>query len=209
MNTALPQDGYIKFDCHISTEKLNIPSELFAPLNFWRDELWLKCLIGAYPNGIGYGNISVRVPQSNQFYISGTATGGIPELDQIHYPLVDRCDPAQNSIWCRGLIKASAESMSHAAIYNASPETGAVVHIHSRELWQKYIDILPTTDPKVEYGTPEMAFEISRIMTLPETLSKKVFVMGGHEEGIISFGKTVEEAAMTIFGLKEKQGFNN
>src|SRR5665647_1358446 len=148
MNTALPQDGYIKFDCHISTEKLNIPSELFAPLNFWRDELWLKCLIGAYPNGIGYGNISVRVPQSNQFYISGTATGGIPELDQIHYPLVDRCDPAQNSIWCRGLIKASAESMSHAAIYNASPETGAVVHIHSRELWQKYIDILPTTDPK-------------------------------------------------------------
>jgi ribulose-5-phosphate 4-epimerase/fuculose-1-phosphate aldolase len=92
--------------------------------------------------------------------------------------------------------------MSHAAIYNASPETGAVVHIHSRELWQKYLDILPTTDKKVEYGTPEMSYEIDRIMKSPEILNKKVFVMGGHEEGIIAFGKTVEEAAMAIFALR-------
>jgi len=202
MNTTQSKDGYIKFDCHLTTEKPDIPSELFIPLNYWRDELWLKCLIGAYPDGIGYGNISVRVPQSNQFYISGTATGGIPELDQIHYPLVEKCDPSRNSIWCRGLIKASAESMSHAAIYAANPEVSAVVHIHSLKLWEKFLDVLPTTDKNVEYGTPEMAYEISRIMTLPETLNKKVFVMGGHKEGIISFGKTVEEAALTILALR-------
>ena len=202
MDTARLTDGYIKFNCHLTTEKLVIPSELYIPLNHWREELWLECLIGAYPDGVGYGNISVRVPQSNQFYISGTATGGIPELDQIHYPLVERCDPAQSSIWCRGLIKASAESMSHAAIYNASPEIGAVVHIHSPELWQKYLDILPTTDKKVEYGTPEMAYEIDRIMKSPETLQKKIFVMGGHTEGIIAFGKTVEDAALTILALR-------
>jgi L-ribulose-5-phosphate 4-epimerase len=116
--------------------------------------------------------------------------------------LVVRCDPTKNSLWCRGLIKASAESMSHAAIYSANAEVGAIVHIHDRNLWEKYLDVFPATDKKVEYGTPEMAYEIGRIMTYPQTLEKKVFVMGGHEEGIISFGKTVEEAALTILALE-------
>lgn len=202
MNTAQHQDGSIKFECHLATEKIVLPSELFTPLNFWRDEMWSKCLIGAYPDGIGYGNISVRIPGTNQFYISGTATGGIPELGQIHYPLVERCDPNLNIIWCRGLIKASAESMSHSAIYSADSDAGAVVHIHNRMLWQKNIDLLPTTDKKVEYGTPEMAHEIRRIMGDMQTLKKKVIVMGGHEEGIIAYGKTIEEAALAILNLE-------
>jgi len=76
------------------------------------------------------------------------------------------------------------------------------VHIHNLQLWEKYLDVLPTTSKEVEYGTPEMAFEIGKIMSLPETLDKKVFVMGGHKEGLISFGKTVEEAALIILSLK-------
>jgi ribulose-5-phosphate 4-epimerase/fuculose-1-phosphate aldolase len=95
--------------------------------------------------------------------------------------------------------------MSHAAIYLANSEVGAVVHIHNRQLWERYLYVLPTTNKKIEYGTPEMAYEISRIMTLPETLNKKVFVMGGHEEGIIAFGKTVEEAALTILKLEKQE----
>jgi L-ribulose-5-phosphate 4-epimerase len=201
MNKTQLQDGYIKFNCHLVTEKIKIPSELFSPLNRWREELWHQCLIGSYPDGIGYGNISIRVPQSDQFYISGSATGGIPELDQIHYPLVERCDPMLNTIWCRGSIKASSESMSHAAIYSASSEVGAVVHIHNRILWDKYLDVLPTTNKLVPYGTPEMAYEIGRLMTQPQTMLSKVIVMGGHEEGIIAFGKTVEEAAGAILAL--------
>lgn len=203
MDPVQPNEGYVKFNCHLATEKLVIPPELFIPLNHWRNELWLKCLIGATPQGIGYGNISVRVPGSNRFYISGTATGGIPELEQLHYALVEQCNPAENSLSCRGLVRASAESMSHAAIYSANSGMGAVVHIHDLKLWERYLGILPTTDKNVEYGTPEMAYEIARIMTEPETLSQKIFVMGGHEEGIVSFGETVEEAALAILKLKE------
>jgi len=203
MNAAQPVEGSIKFTCHMNTEKIEIPSTLFIPLNYWREEMWQNSFIGAYPDGIGYGNISIRVPQSDQFYISGTATGGIPELDQIHYPLVGRCDLLQNAVWCRGVVKASAESMSHAAIYSCSSDIGAVVHIHNRELWQKYLDILPATAKEIEYGTPDMAFEIIRLMNLPETQQKKVFVMGGHMDGIISFGKTVEEAARKMLELQE------
>ncbi len=204
MNNLQSQDGYVKFHCHLTSEMIAIPAELYIPLNNWRNELWLKCLIGAYPDGIGYGNISVRVPESDQFYISGTSTGGIPELDKIHYPLVEKCDLLSNTVWCRGLIKASAESMSHSAIYTAKSEVGAVVHIHSRKLWEKYLDVLPTTNKGVQYGTPEMANEIMRVIKIEETQIKKVIVMGGHLEGIISFGKTVEEAVLTMLALQDE-----
>ncbi|MEI6277026.1 MAG: class II aldolase/adducin family protein [Prolixibacteraceae bacterium] len=197
-----PGEGYIKFDCHLTKEKIDIQSELFEPLNHWRSAVWDKGMIGVYPDGIGYGNISIRVPGTDSFYISGTATGSIPVLDPAYYSLVERCNPTLNAIWCRGMIRASAESMSHAAIYAANSDVGAVVHIHNRQLWEKYLDELPTTDPNVAYGTPDMAFEIDRIMTLPATLLKKIFVMGGHEEGLVSFGKTVEEAALIILALE-------
>ena len=196
-----PEEGSIKFNCKIIEEKIEIPPALFVPMNSWRNILWQKGLIGSYPDGIGYGNISVRLPGSDRFYISGTSTGGISHLGPEHYALVEDCKPALNSIRCRGLIRASAESMSHSAIYLANPEVDAVVHIHNKYLWEKYLDLLPTTSKDVEYGTPAMAMEIGRIMLLPETLQKRVFVMGGHEEGLVSFGKTVEEAALIILAL--------
>jgi ribulose-5-phosphate 4-epimerase/fuculose-1-phosphate aldolase len=202
-NPPSPSDGYIKYDCQLIQEKMTIPLELFEPLNYWRNILWDKGLIGAYPDGIGFGNISVRIPGTEQFCISGTATGSLPKLDSSHYALVEQCDPSRNSLSCRGQIRASAESMSHFAIYNSLPDAQAVVHIHNRPLWEKYLGVLPTTSPEVEYGTPAMAAEITRILSLPETLQKKVIIMGGHEEGIIAFGKTVEEAAMIVLALQE------
>ncbi len=201
MNYAQPEDGSIKFSSHLTPEKLEIPSSFFAPLNQWREEMWQRSFIGAYSDGVGFGNISIRIPNTEQFYISGSGTGGIPELDQIHYPLVEKCDLAQNTVWCRGVVQASSESMSHASIYSCNAGIGAVVHIHSRKLWEKYLDVLPTTSREVQYGTPEMAFEIIRLMGLSETQEQKVFVMGGHAEGIVSFGKTVEEAARILLAF--------
>jgi ribulose-5-phosphate 4-epimerase/fuculose-1-phosphate aldolase len=198
-----PTEGSLKFSCHLTPGETGIPDELFDSLNHWRQVLWEKRLIGVYPDGIGYGNISVRIHGSDTFCISGTATGGLPELTRNHYALVDRCDIANNTVWCMGSINASAESMSHSAIYASHPEAEAVVHIHNRPLWEKYLGVLPTTSPEVEYGTPAMAGEITRILSLPETLQKKVIIMGGHEEGIIAFATTVGEAAMIVLALQE------
>lgn len=196
-----PAEGSLKFICHLTPSEIGIQNELFETLNHWRKVMWQKGLIGIYADGIGYGNISVRIPGSETFCISGTATGGLPELMRNHYALVERCDTDRNTVWCRGAINASAESMSHSAIYSSNPEIDAVVHIHNRPLWEKYMGVLPTTSPEVEYGTPAMAAEITRILSLPATLQKGVIIMGGHEEGIIAFGKTMEEAAKSILML--------
>jgi len=196
-----PTEGSLKFTCHRSPGETGLPDELFEALNHWRKVMWQKGLIGSYPDGIGYGNISLRIPGSDHFCISATATGGLPELERNHYALVERCDPEINTVWCRGALNASAESMSHAAIYTSVPVVSAVIHIHNRLLWDKYLDILPTTSPEIEYGTPAMAGEITRILSQAETLRQKVIVMGGHAEGIIAFGRTIEEAALIIMAL--------
>jgi hypothetical protein len=50
----------------------------------------------------------------------------------------------------------------------------------------------PTTNENISYGAPEMANEIKRLFD-ETALKKEITVMGGHREGIISFGKDLEE----------------
>jgi ribulose-5-phosphate 4-epimerase/fuculose-1-phosphate aldolase len=195
------EEGYIKFSCHFEQREIDIPEDIFTDLNQSRTLLKSKNWIGTYPDGIGYGNISMRLPGTEQFFITGSATGDIPLLEKRHYALVYDCDIEHNSIGCRGLIKASSESMSHYMIYKTIPESGAVVHIHNRELWEKYLEILPTTDKNVTYGTPEMALEIRRILLQPKTALKRIIIMGGHPEGIIFYGKTIGEATDAMLKL--------
>ena len=57
-------------------------------------------------------------------------------------------------------------------------------------MWDNYLNDLPTTDKKAEFGTPEIAFEISILANQPSG----IIIMGGHPEGIITYGKTLNEA---------------
>lgn len=203
MEKDILKDGYIKFNCNFDKLEIDISREIFFGLNYWRNILYRKGWIGSYPDGIGFGNISVRIPGSDKFYITGSATGNLSALESKHYVIVEYCDPGKNTIRCRGLLPASSESMSHYIIYNTIPLADAVVHIHNRQLWDKFTDRLPTTAKEVSYGTPEMAYELQRILRLPETANKSVVVMGGHEEGIISYGISLEEAVKVMVDLED------
>ena len=93
-----------------------------------------------------------------------------------------------------GKISASSESMTHAAIYEASKKVNAVIHTHNTEMWKKLLNKVPTTAPGAEYGTPEIANEVKRLFNETDLMEKKIFVMAGHEDGVISFGKDLKEA---------------
>jgi len=43
-----------------------------------------------------------------------------------------------------------------------------------------------------------MALEIKSLFKTTDVLDKKLLVMGGHEEGIITFGKDLEDAGALI-----------
>ena len=187
-------EGYVKYQCNwIKSEAIDLNE--IAELNKWRNKLYELGLIGEYENGIGFGNISIRCSQPEQFVVSGTQTGNLPVLNEQHYTRVTNFDLEQNSLTCYGPIKASSESLTHGTLYQIDPKVNAIIHVHNLELWQELMYKVSTTEKNVSYGTPEMAKEIIRLFKQDNLIDKKILVMSGHEEGIISFGENLEEAA--------------
>ena len=153
------------------------------------EKLYEIGFIGAYPDGIGYGNVSMRT-KNNEFVISGSATGNFQSLHKEHYALVYDFDIEKNTIYSKGQTKASSESLSHAAIYSSNPNINGIIHIHNTNMWEKYLGVLPTTDKNASFGTPEIAQEIKKY----SQKDSGIIIMGGHKEGIITFGNTLEQA---------------
>lgn len=193
-------EGYIKFNCEWKNKPLqiNVPEELLKI----RDELHLLKLIGQLKKvNVSYGNISIKT--SKGILISGTQIGHVFPITQNEFTLVTNIDVAQNKVVCVGPIKASSETLTHAAIYNANKNIKAVIHIHNKKMWLNLLNKIPTTAANVSYGTPKMASEIKRLLT--ENLSHQkinMIAMAGHEDGIISFGKNLQQAFKTILAYK-------
>jgi len=194
-------EGYIKFNCDWEQKEIRIQDELFRTLETERSRIYELGLIGAYPDGIGFGNISVRTDEGKSFIITGSTTGQFAKLNQSHFALVTGYSFAKNSISCTGLTKASAESLSHAAVYESIPEIGAVVHVHCLWLWEKLLKIYPTTSAEIEYGTPEMAYAIEQLASGIKLSSENIIVMGGHREGILALGKNLHETTSQIINI--------
>ena len=192
-------EGYIKFKA-IWEKSPGMPLSQIKTLNEWRDRLHALGLIGAYGNGIGFGNISERFDESDTFLITGSATGNLESLNGKHYSLVTGVDIRDNTLHCRGPIVASSESMSHAMIYQECPWVHGVIHVHSLFLWEKLLHQVPTTAKTAPYGSPEMGLSIIDLLQNTDLKNKKIFVMEGHEEGIFTFGKSLDEAGNVLLG---------
>ncbi|MFA4855344.1 MAG: class II aldolase/adducin family protein [archaeon] len=198
----------IKFDCDWVKAK-PLADGLISEINGWRERLFRLGLVDAYGNGTGFGNISVRIPRSCKFIISGTATGKIAFLTGAHYTLVTDFDFEKNWLACRGPVKASSESLSHAAIYESCPEANAVIHFHSQKMWKSLLGKVPTTDKNATYGSLEMVHEIMRLFRETSVRKEKIFAMAGHEDGLVSFGKNLDEAGQVLlkyFGMLQAIG---
>ncbi len=186
-------EGYIKF--HADWEKSPpLPIRFFKKLNKWRSKLYDLKLMGSYANGIGYGNVSERFDRKGSFIITGSGTGVFGELKPEHYCLVTKVNITANEVTCIGPIIASSESMSHATIYKECPEINAVIHVHYAQLWKKLIHQVPTTGKSISYGTPEMAKTILELLLNSDLKKQKIIIMEGHEEGVFTFGKNLDEA---------------
>jgi L-ribulose-5-phosphate 4-epimerase len=195
-------EGYTKYECEWQVTPA-LPAAAIAELNACRNRLYEHGLIGYYPeHRVGFGNVSIREGDSDSFIVSGTQTGHIVTTDERHYARVVRCDIEANRVFCEGPVQASSEALTHAAIYALDADIRAVVHVHDARLWNKLLDRIPTTSRDVTYGTPEMAYEFSRLYAESDFSEQGVAVMGGHEEGIISFGQTIEQAEQRILRLR-------
>jgi ribulose-5-phosphate 4-epimerase/fuculose-1-phosphate aldolase len=189
----MSEEGVIKFNCQW-TKSAPLNEAWIAELNAWRDKLHHLGLIGINKDGIGYGNISIRFKE-NEFIISGSGTGKFEKLSGEHYALVTVFNVEKNTICSTGATIASSESLTHAMIYEHAPEVHAVVHAHHFKIWHKLLNTLPATAEDIEYGTPAMAKEISRLFNEKNLSHHRIFAMTGHFEGIVSFGKNLSHAS--------------
>ena len=192
----MKDEGVIKFNYNWKQEP-PMPYTLISELNEWRDKLYKAGLIGKDTNGIGYGNVSCRL-ERNTFIITGSGTGSLAKLDAEHYTTVTAYDLTSNSLTATGPIKASSESLTHAAIYETVPELNAVFHVHHLSLWENLLTDLPSAAKHIGYGTTAMAAEIARLLKDPLVLHQGIIAMGGHKEGVLSFGRSLEDAGGSI-----------
>ena len=189
-------EGYIKFNLQWQ-QAAALPRETTAEIILYRNRCFQRKYIGI-TEGVGYGNISVRHKQSNQFIISGTQTGGLKRLSARHFTLVTQVDFKNNSVKCKGPVKASAESLTHAMFYLLDKNIRSVIHIHHRAMWEQLKFKVPTTSETTPYGTIAMCKEVERLYRSSDLKEKKLLVMAGHQDGIISFGENLEEALRVL-----------
>lgn len=186
-------EGVIKFRCTWISRHPIYPHRIQEMIEV-RNDLYAKGLIGVYPDGIGYGNVSVRINYAGRFVISGSQTGHVKKADASHFTMVTGYDIEGNAVVCEGPVQASSESLTHAVVYEAFPIAGAVIHVHDAQLWRKRLGQIPTTRREVPYGTPEMAREILRLAAQSNLGRERMAVMAGHEAGIMIFGRNLAAA---------------
>ena len=210
MVLAREVEGVVKFRAEHTQRPLSPQrhGEVGYRLIAWREVLSKLQLVGQDPSlydGAGYGNVSARVgPRAavhgaRALLITGTQTGGLAHIDMSHLCLVDRYDYQNNWVRSEGLTKPSSETMTHGAIYDLSPAIRFVYHAHSPVLWRSTRELrIPTTNPQVPYGTPEMAREVQRLYSSSTLPASRILAMGGHQDGIMVFGETAEEAGQVL-----------
>ena len=149
--------------------------------------------------GLGYGNISCRVPGTDQFIVTGTQTGAEPQLDPDDYCVVTACDVEANALSAKGKLKPSSEAITHGAIYQYDPGVNVVIHVHCPEIWRCADALrLQKTGDQTAYGTPELAHEIKALFAENRFTREALFIIPGHEDGVIAFGETAEQAGHQI-----------
>lgn len=182
--------------------------EVLCKLVAWRELLALTGLVGQNParyGGAGYGNVSARVGRPSEgrgrrtFVTTGTQTSGKRCVDVGDFAVVERYDYRLNRVWSYGPVAPSSESLTHAALYDVGPQIRSVLHAHSPVLWRRARELrIPITDPAAAYGTPAMAEEVQRLYQTRGLAELRILSMGGHEDGIVVFGRSPEEAGRVL-----------
>lgn len=193
----MTETGYVKFSCDwVNGDPVSV--SVLDRLISWRDKLFERGVIGVYDTGIGFGNVSIRLGAGPEFIISGTQTGRIQQISPESFTVVKEYSFANNWVRCVGPVMASSEALTHAALYEADSAIKAVLHIHEHTLWQAQLDVAPTTAKQIEAGTPEMALAVKSMTAKYFPNSAGLIIMGGHQDGVLVFGKSCDEAGELI-----------
>ena len=189
-------EGVIQFNCCLAAPGAELPHDLAQPLLAWRAVLRRLRLIGQAAQrygGLGYGNLSRRVPGAARgFLITASQTSGLAEAGVEHLVWVRRWDLGRFRVEAEGALPPSSESLTHAMLYAADPQVSWVLHGHCPEIWQNAKAAgLAAIGADVGYGSPRMAEAVAALLRANRT-RPLVFVTLGHEDGVFACGGSAE-----------------
>ena len=208
--SASVEEGVVQFTADHREQPLSARrfGELAGHLASWRSIFAALSLVGQRADrydGAGYGNVSGRVGPfpgcrgARPFLVSGSQTGGLACVTLSDFVLVSRYSAERNHVISEGLLLPSSESMTHGALYDLGPQIRFVFHVHCPLIWRSARTLgLPLSDGRVPYGTPGMAREIVRLARETPLLERRILAMGGHEDGVITFGRTPSAAGSVL-----------
>jgi hypothetical protein len=176
-----------------------VPAPLLCELNAVRDVLRDLRLVGvAARSGVGYGNLSARLPAHAAFYITASQTAGAARLDAADICRIDEWDLDRFHVRATGVQPPSSEALTHAMIYAGDERTSRVLHAHSAAIWHAAERLgLPVTPRDAEYGSPAMARAVEALLEM-HTRRPLVFVTPGHEDGVFAVGADAATAAAEL-----------
>jgi hypothetical protein len=205
MHETHEQEGVVKYTVKHETAKLAFPPEM-PELMTWRRRMRELRLIGEDSQGLGYGNLSIRLYGTPTFLITSSQSSGLVDVDQQHFARVTVVDLDRNFLRSVGERPPSSEALTHAALYQMNGAIRAVVHVHARDIWTARRHQLPTSRDEVRYGTPEMAYEMIPLHKRAALGRLGVIVMGGHQDDVIAFGPSIADASGEILKLIPERG---
>lgn len=190
-------EGILKYTLYFQ-EVPAAPFPGFEALEAVRTRLRAIKMIGVNRDGYGVGNLSLRTEKG--FRITGTQTGHLERLGPEHYPLVTGWDEKTFTLRGEGAWKPSSEGITHGTVYGLSRSIGAVLHVHHTALWRFMLEngFPKTTAP---YGSLEQSEETRALYQGKDPFAAPAYAMEGHEDGVVVFGKTLEEAEAALSAL--------
>lgn len=201
-------EGVVQFSYALRPPAAPIAEDLARPLLACRAMLRRLQLIGQRPDrygGLGYGNISRRVPGGKgAFLITASQTSGLAQAGLDELVRVNHCDLERFHADAEGVKPPSSESLTHAMVYAADAGVNWVLHGHSPEIWGHAQGLaLPGIGADVEYGSRPMAEAVAALLR-SDSHRPLVFVTLGHRDGVFACGDAAEHAGRALLNCLER-----
>ncbi len=198
-------EGTIRFAYNLTAPTSDLLSaESFAALAAWRSMLRDLHVLGQDTNrygGFGFGNISMREPDSPSLVITASQTSGEASFGADSLTRLDAVNFDRFWVEAVGHQPPSSEALTHAMVYASDARIRAVLHVHSPAIWRHAEALaLPCTDAQTAYGTPAMVGAVQELLTSQQT-RPLVFVTLGHEDGVFACGADLQLAGTRLLAV--------
>jgi ribulose-5-phosphate 4-epimerase/fuculose-1-phosphate aldolase len=107
----------------------------------------------------------------------------------------------KTSVYVKGMVVPSSETILHAQIYDERPDVNAIFHVHDMRVLKQAAKLgVPVTAVEKQAGTQELVQEALALLKLNKGI--RYFVLKGH--GTVALGSGLDEAGELVEEMRAR-----